>query len=1566
MSKDLITTFATAYDLLPNAICFFRADGSEDLLFANRAALALYACNDRAAFFQHTGGHFRGLMIEDDYQPLERFARHGSHHEHYLTFRCNLPKNHIVRAEGYVKEILHPTFGALYCLILTDMSRRSESIESDQITQLMGMHAFFRRIDEEAERCLKDGTFTEYCSVYFNITNFRLYNTTHGIRQGDACLRHIAKVLRNQFPGCLIAHISADNFAVLARVENVQETIERASSLIATYISNPNIELKAGIRLFDDVNEYKNTTTSFEEAKLACESIKRDATRIYAVYVPEMGRQLAMKSYVREHFDEALEKGHIQIFYQPVMRTLTGKLCGFEALARWESPTLGRLSPADFIPALEESRLIHRLDTYVVEHVAQHQRKLLQSSQPIVPISFNLSRLDFALMDCPTVVDDIVHRYGLSRNFVHVEVTENALVDNADLIQDGVQRFRELGYEVWLDDFGSGYSSLNVLKDYKFDELKLDMAFLRTFNKASSKIIRSSVCLAKELGMHTLAEGVETAEQVAFLRSIGCEKMQGWYFGKPMPYEECRQMFIEENIESETPSEAFLSASAGLIDITVPTPTAIWRTTPGRVDVLQMNEPYAKTLAQIGIRGTEEASRGLNTMTKPLQERFQSFVKHAIDSRMTETMTYVDQGLYMRLKLQTIASVGQTCVHRAEFYNITADKTARDKESETLDKALRSILLAYEGVYYIQPALDRGDTIVSMASTGWSAGTFRDLGATARSFAEDYIHPADRDRFLSFVQTDNIYELAAASERSLAVAVFRVLRSDGSYTWMKLTCLVLHERAGKPFLMLANRNAFAEQAGFQEFLQLMIESSGFDKHLFDHAQSDRTAPIWAAFLQHTDLKIFWKDKDRRFLGASQAFLDYYGLASIDGVLGKTDEEVGWHIDDHPFQSDEIDVIEKGRVIHGALGQCIIGGMPHNIRASKFPIYENGKIIGLVGYFEDMDDALQREILKRDLSLVDPVTGLMGYRGMIMAGLSYSDNYRLNGEDYTALLIDIPAFDQLHRVLDDSSQARLLKRIATVLTDALPPSGTIAQIGACKFLTLQKGVTDESLHGRIDQITNDLQSIHEVDGFPCTLYPHYASVHGSEAKSLDALLTILGERLKDAEEQEYGPSVYVGDRIAFEREIFDDYDECVFISDPETMTLAYCNKKMLQMLHVPEDTPYQGKHCYEFCYGRGTACDDCPISYLSRSKFHTELTHNDYAGVDLLMRSTLIPWRGKNYLFSLGLDLSDFETLGHRQDALARRELAASDAIRIGMREPDPTSGITKLLTSFGRRFGCDRVLLFEEDPDKIQLSYRWESQSVPPLAEKFTVPRAEVAHFYERFVHKDTYKIRDVSAYWKTHPTDAPHIASLDRLIFSRITLDGKPYGFLEAINPPDRVLDDAAQVLSTLSRFAAILLRNRDLMHDLDRAGKVDQMTGVYNRRGLIEAAEHLIPGAKYALVFFDVNGLKKTNDTQGHKAGDRLIKNTAATLRTIPSSAVFRMGGDEFLLLKRIESEQDIEPLLELLQQRFDHVGVSAALGATVIHAPIDDIDAALTKADELMYDNKKKHYETRHIDQ
>ena len=242
-----------------------------------------------------------------------------------------------------------------------------------------------------------------------------------------------------------------------------------------------------------------------------------------------------IRDYVISHLDEAIENHWIQVYYQPVIRTLTGELCGMEALARWVDPQIGFLSPASFIPVLEQVRLIHQLDAYVLEEVCHMLRQRLNHDLPITPVSFNLSRYDFDMVDVFHLVEKTRATYQIPRDALHVEITESALAENDDAVHRAVDRLRDEGYEIWLDDFGSGYSSLNILKDYTVDLIKLDMGFLRSFTEKSRDIICSVIDMAKELGIKTLAEGVETQEHAEFLASIGCGRQQGYYYGKPQP-----------------------------------------------------------------------------------------------------------------------------------------------------------------------------------------------------------------------------------------------------------------------------------------------------------------------------------------------------------------------------------------------------------------------------------------------------------------------------------------------------------------------------------------------------------------------------------------------------------------------------------------------------------------------------------------------------------------------------------------------------------------------------------------------------------------------------------------------------------------------------------------------------------------------------------------------------------------------------------------------------------------------------------------------------------------------
>ena len=252
--------------------------------------------------------------------------------------------------------------------------------------------------------------------------------------------------------------------------------------------------------------------------------------------------------YLIAHIDEAVEKEYIKVYYQPVIDIRTNKLYSFEALARWDDPEHGFLPPFDFIGILEEAHLIHKLDTFMLKKVCEKYRKETDLGHKCVPISFNLSRLDFKLCNIYKEVVRLTDEYQVPHEMLHIEITESVLDDDDGFIKSQIERFQRDHFEVWMDDFGSGFSSLNVLKDYEFNYIKIDMIFLRNFTKKSQMIIQSIVDMAKRLNAGTLTEGVETQEHLDFLKEIGCDLVQGYYFSKPLPYEEVMKVLGEKGI----------------------------------------------------------------------------------------------------------------------------------------------------------------------------------------------------------------------------------------------------------------------------------------------------------------------------------------------------------------------------------------------------------------------------------------------------------------------------------------------------------------------------------------------------------------------------------------------------------------------------------------------------------------------------------------------------------------------------------------------------------------------------------------------------------------------------------------------------------------------------------------------------------------------------------------------------------------------------------------------------------------------------------------------------------
>lgn len=409
----------------------------------------------------------------------------------------------------------------------------------DDLTGINNM-LFFR---QEAEKFMHassgrhNGIF-----LFFDIENFKSYNQKYGYLEGNELLKKWAHILVDMFPDSLVSRFSDDHFVVLTYDDDLEEKTRELSQKVTELQGEVSLQLKCGA--YKPADSECDPSIACDRARFACAAIKKYYNNCIRYYDEAMADKFRLKHYIVNNFDNAIENGYIKVYYQPVIDTATREVTGLEALARWQDPSYGLISPGVFIDILEEYRQIHKLDICIIEQVCRDHRQAVEDGIVTVPVSLNFSRLDFELCDIAGILKEIAERYDVPEEFLDVEITESALNDKQEPLNDAMTSLHDSGYSIWLDDFGSGYSSLNVLKDYKFDVLKIDMKFLAGFgeNNKILPIMKNIVELTKQLDMVSLTEGVETEEQFAFLKDIGCDRAQGYLFSKPVPIDKLREL----------------------------------------------------------------------------------------------------------------------------------------------------------------------------------------------------------------------------------------------------------------------------------------------------------------------------------------------------------------------------------------------------------------------------------------------------------------------------------------------------------------------------------------------------------------------------------------------------------------------------------------------------------------------------------------------------------------------------------------------------------------------------------------------------------------------------------------------------------------------------------------------------------------------------------------------------------------------------------------------------------------------------------------------------------------
>ena len=413
----------------------------------------------------------------------------------------------------------------------------------DLLTGLMTYNYFLSESDKKAS--LEKPEANKYAFLFFNISSFKNFNDQRGYEAGNKFLKEVGQIIQNTFPGAYVSRQADDHFVAYVENKNLTEKFNTIREQVRKLDNDIKPNITIGYNVVIDEHEAKAGVEKARYANAYLKHIKKDD---FYQYNQQLHDLYERNQYVVSHIDEAVEQGWIQAYYQPVVYSKDGTLCGAEALARWNDPKFGFWSPGMFIEPLENSRLAYKIDLALLEIVCKNMRKALDNNEQVLPTSINISRSDFSVIDVPEEIVKITKKYGISPEFLHIEITESALLDEqADLV-DATSRIKKNGFALWLDDFGSGYSSFNTLKDFAFDVVKLDMEFLKGFgkNEKSKPVIDSVIKMAGSINMGTLCEGVETKEQAEFLKSIGCRRLQGYLISKPIPYEELKQKIAKK------------------------------------------------------------------------------------------------------------------------------------------------------------------------------------------------------------------------------------------------------------------------------------------------------------------------------------------------------------------------------------------------------------------------------------------------------------------------------------------------------------------------------------------------------------------------------------------------------------------------------------------------------------------------------------------------------------------------------------------------------------------------------------------------------------------------------------------------------------------------------------------------------------------------------------------------------------------------------------------------------------------------------------------------------------
>lgn len=652
--------------------------------------------------------------------------------------------------------------------------------ERDLLTGLYRKNVFFKKARDILDSA-EDG---QYCLMAIDIEHFKLFNEWYGQESGDRFLKSIAIQLKSEVNrnGGIAGYMGDDDFCII--LPNEAKILEKLQNRIIGYMRRygDNSGFLPAFGIFNIVDKATPIRTMYDRACIAIATVKGNYACRVCHYDIRMMQRMEANHMLLSEIQRALKNGEFTFYGQPKCNMATGKILGLESLVRWNHPERGLIAPGEFIPMLERNGLISDLDLYLWEEVCKALRTWIDKGIKAIPISVNVSRMDIYTLDVVSCFKKLLTKYELPFRLLEIEITESAYAEEHEHITNVINELRKAGFTVLMDDFGSGYSSLNMLKDVKVDILKIDMKFLDLDEKSADKgmgILETIIRMARLMEMPIIAEGVETESQMDFLLEMGCLYGQGYYFYKPMPKEKVEDFLKDENnidyrgikarqterihikdlLNEDAFSEVMLNNILGGV--------AFYDVYGDQIELTRVNELYYKVTGTNPVDLEESRSKIVDYVYAEdraiVQQVFRDAYKNVSQGGEGEFRRYKDNGdtMWMHLRAFFLREIDGHGVYYGSVSDVTRLKQ-KERQLEASRRALTAVVdISSEDTSFMELSEENRRTAASILAQMSSGGL---IGGYCEDDFPLYFANKEIVRLLGY---DNFEEFADAIDRKV-------------------------------------------------------------------------------------------------------------------------------------------------------------------------------------------------------------------------------------------------------------------------------------------------------------------------------------------------------------------------------------------------------------------------------------------------------------------------------------------------------------------------------------------------------------------------------------------------------------------------------------------------------------------------------------------------------------------------------------------------------------------------------------------------------------------------------